>query len=1126
MRYPVSIYRAIYSGRFPWKNNFTHVQRAVIHLGLRGRPCCSANHGNIAQCGVFATARQLSGKICLPRLQNTKHISMTSVCGADMVTKVLEPVVKSKNDKKEYRAVRLENGLTALLIADTEPEDCIGDGAEAKSEKMSAAALCIGTGSFSDPDDIPGLAHFLEHMVFMGSEKYPDENDFDVFVKKHGGNTNAFTDCERTVFYFDIKKNSMYDGLDRFAQFFISPLMKKDSVDREVESVDSEFDMALQNDHNRKDQLLTRIARKGHPMGKFTWGSKGSLKTIPEKTGINVYERLQEFHKAVYSSHYMTLAVQSRHSLDTLQEWVSDIFSNVTKNDLEKPTFDKLDLPYNTESFFRLYKAVPVKKIHQVEISWSLPCLQKHYRIKPLHYVGWLVGHEGGGSILSLLKKRVWALSLCGGNSESGFEHNTSCALFSISVTLTEQGMDHIHEVLTVIFQYLDMLRRVGPQKWVYEEIRTIEENEFRWQEQTDPAGNVEKVAENMQLYPPEDYLTGESLMFEYDEELIKECQDVLVPEKASFLLYSKRFEEDGVCTETEPWFNIPYNSADVPLHWLESWKDLKPNSDLHLPARNTYIATDFSLKEAKPEANEVPAKVKETEHSRLWYKQDAKFKIPKAYLCFKLMTPVVSESALSAALFDLYVRVLTHNLAEVTYAADCAQLSFSLTTDVTGLKMKFSGFNHKLPRLFETVIDYIADFSCNEDVFDALMDQQKRVYHNTYIKPNRMAQELRLNLILQPYWSTVDKSQTVPEVTLSKLLSFANEFKSKLFVEGLVQGNISQEEAKEIENYLLTKINAETIPSENLVVPRVLMVPAGASYCRVENFNQSDNNSVITNYYQHGPTDIYSFTLNELLVTRMEEPCYAILRTREQLGYSVFCTCRNTDGILALSVTVCSQANKFTMEEVDKQIESFLVEFDGILGSMTEEEFNTLVSSLITLKQCEDTHLGEEVDRNWGEICHQEYVFDRLKKQVEALRKMSLAELRTWFEDHVPKGGKHRKLSIQVVGNKDAGMRKRKHTSGEENEDDADLASKKKCASDRESEEEDGEDDDEGDFSDEEEEDEDNDDESSDESSGEDDDGPVEWKFVETDIMPGNAITNMKEAREEMTLYPPSKVL
>lgn len=44
-------------------------------------------------------------------------------------------------------------------------------------------------------------------------------------------------------------------------------------------------------------------------------------------------------------------------------------------------------------------------------------------------------------------------------------------------------------------------------------------------------------------------------------------------------------------------------------------------------------------------------------------------------------------------------------------------------------------------------------------------------------------------------------------------------------------------------------------------------MVPAGASYCRVENFNQSDNNSVITNYYQHGPTDIYSFTLNELLV-------------------------------------------------------------------------------------------------------------------------------------------------------------------------------------------------------------------------------------------------------------------
>lgn len=97
-------------------------------------------------------------------------------------------------------------------------------------------------GSFSDPADLPGLAHFLEHsalidskgsfilflpfyflyihivifpVVFMGSEKYPDENGFDAFLKKHGGSDNASTDCERTIFQFDVQRKCFKEALDR-----------------------------------------------------------------------------------------------------------------------------------------------------------------------------------------------------------------------------------------------------------------------------------------------------------------------------------------------------------------------------------------------------------------------------------------------------------------------------------------------------------------------------------------------------------------------------------------------------------------------------------------------------------------------------------------------------------------------------------------------------------------------------------------------------------------------------------------------------------------------------------------------------------------------------------------------
>lgn len=84
--------------------------------------------------------------------------------------------------------------------------------------KKSAAGLCVGMGSFSDPSDLPGLAHFLEHMVFMGSEKYPDENSFDSFVQRSGGHDNASTDCETTVFYFETQRRFFREGtrVDKF----------------------------------------------------------------------------------------------------------------------------------------------------------------------------------------------------------------------------------------------------------------------------------------------------------------------------------------------------------------------------------------------------------------------------------------------------------------------------------------------------------------------------------------------------------------------------------------------------------------------------------------------------------------------------------------------------------------------------------------------------------------------------------------------------------------------------------------------------------------------------------------------------------------------------------------------
>uniref|UniRef100_A0A8C9MSF6 Nardilysin convertase n=1 Tax=Serinus canaria TaxID=9135 RepID=A0A8C9MSF6_SERCA len=901
-------------------------------------------------------------------------------------------IVKSPSDPKQYRYIKLQNGLCALLISDLnyldgaptsseeeedndddseegsdeyddsgaeiedgkEDDDECDEGDESEdsdednedfsdsddseleelaekeetrkrgcSEKQSAAALCVAVGSFSDPEDLPGLAHFLEHMVFMGSLKYPDENGFDAFLKKHGGGDNASTDCERTVFQFDVQRKYFKEALDRWAQFFIHPLMIRDAIDREVEAVDSEYQLARPSDANRKEMLFGSLARPGHPMKKFFWGNADTLKHEPKLNNIDTYTRLREFWQRHYSAHYMTLVVQSKETLDTLEKWVTEIFSEIPNNGLPKPSFGHLTQPFDTPEFHKLYRVVPIRKVHSLTITWALPPQEQYYRVKPLHYISWLVGHEGKGSVLSFLRKKFWALALYGGNGETGFEQNSTYSIFSISVTLTDEGYKHFYEVAHVVFQYVKMLQRKGPDQRIWEEIQKIEANEFHYQEQTDPVDYVENLCENMQLFQKEDFLTGDQLLFEYKPEIIADALDQLSPQRANLVLLSAANE--GQCHLKEKWFGTQYSMEDIDRYWSDLWdSDFELNPDLHLPEENKYIATDFALKVADCPETEYPVKTLSTQQGCLWYRKDDKFKIPKGYVRFHLISPLIQQSAENIVLFDTFVNILSHNLGEPAYEADVAQLEYKLVAGEYGLIIRVKGFNHKLPLLFQLIIDYLSDFSFTPAVFEMITEQLKKTYYNILIKPETLAKDVRLLILEHGRWSMIDKYQTLMKgLSIDALSAFVTAFKSQLFVEGLVQGNFTSREAKDFLNYVVQKLHFAPLAHPCPVQFRVVDLPNTHLLCKVKTLNKGDANSEVTVYYQ--------------------------------------------------------------------------------------------VTALIKLKECEDSHLGEEVDRNWNEVVTQQYLFDRLAREIEALKSITQADLVNWFQDH--RSNQRKVLSVHVIG-------------------------------------------------------------------------------------------------------------
>jgi insulysin len=234
--------------------------------------------------------------------------------------------------------------------------------------------LDVNVGSALDPRPLYGTAHFLEHMLFMGTEKYPSENEYSEYVTNNGGANNAYTSLTNTNYQFDSSNEGFEGALDRFAQFFISPLLKEDSTDREMEAVDSEFNQSLQSDSWRYYSLImTALANRGSAMDRFPCGNMKSLK----QNGIR--EALLKYHQDYYSSNIMKLCVYGNHDIETMKEWVIKMFSEVPDKKVTVPKLDAEKRPF--EALAKYLKFVPVKDTDILSIMWpSLPYTQNEYK--------------------------------------------------------------------------------------------------------------------------------------------------------------------------------------------------------------------------------------------------------------------------------------------------------------------------------------------------------------------------------------------------------------------------------------------------------------------------------------------------------------------------------------------------------------------------------------------------------------------------------------------------------------------------------------------------------------------------------------------------------------------------
>jgi insulysin len=279
-------------------------------------------------------------------------------------------IIKSENDSRSYRSLTLQNQLEVIVISDPDTD-------------KAAAALNVATGSGNDPDDYPGLAHFLEHMLFLGTEKYPEAGEYQSFISKHGGSHNAFTSFEDTNYFFEVDSDYLSPTLDRFAQFFISPLFSEEYVKREINAVHSEYQSKLRDDGRRQFDTLKAIINPAHPYSKF---STGSLETLSSQgKALSTREAMLNFYQTEYSANRMSLVILGKESLNQLEQLARELFSPVINRELKvkevnQPLFTEGQLP-------GLLTIKPLKARHELKLQFPIPQSTPFYREKPTGYL-------------------------------------------------------------------------------------------------------------------------------------------------------------------------------------------------------------------------------------------------------------------------------------------------------------------------------------------------------------------------------------------------------------------------------------------------------------------------------------------------------------------------------------------------------------------------------------------------------------------------------------------------------------------------------------------------------------------------------------------------------------------
>ncbi len=853
-------------------------------------------------------------------------------------------MVQSPNDQRQYQPLTLANGLRVLLVQQQDAE-------------KSAAAMAVNVGHFDDPADREGLAHFLEHLVFLGSENFPKEGSYQQFIAANAGSHNAWTGTEHSCFYFDIAHDAFTAALERFADMLSAPLFSAEAVDKERHAIEAEFSMKLKDDGRRIYQAHKESINPDHPFAKF---SVGNLTTLDDRPEQSAQQAVRDFYQQQYSASRMTLTLVSNAPLDIQAQWVQRYFSTLPQG---LPPKAALVPPLYLEEHLGIQLNIqPHKPTQRFVASFALPDIQPWYRYKLVSFLAHLLGDEGEGSLLSHLKRRGLVNTLSAGGGIDGSNYKD----FTLAFELTPQGMHALDDILLASFSYLAMLKQQPFPAEIFSERQKLVRWSFLYQEQKTPLQLASDLAVNLQHYPQEDYVFGDYRMETPTAEFYQQLLSYFHERNLRLMLIAP----DVAVDRQARWYHTPYSQLPLSAGLLDKLQKAKPLPDCHLPKNNPYLVDELQLLD-KSASRQLPQLYYQADGLKLWFKPDADFQTPKGHIFVELTLPNTLMDMTALALTKLWLELFLDDINEQFYAATTAGLHYNLHVQQHGLTLHCSGLAGNQIGLLHDILLQMPQRQLSAARFTEL--QRQLVQHWQNQARNKPITQLfsKLSALLQPLNPESDTlAKVLDNCSFADFQAFYARMFQKVHLEALMIGHWTEQDAAMLQQQLASWL--DTVPQQRCqrlerhshntesVGPIWLELPLA----------QDDEALVI--YLPARDRDPKTMALFMLANHLISPEYFHELRTEQQLGYLV-----GTGYVpmnLRPGMAFYIQSPRADAKFLYQATLSFYQRFLSELPELDSDEFSALKQGLCSQIRERDNSLGNRAKRIWLAIGQGDY--------------------------------------------------------------------------------------------------------------------------------------------------------